>query len=359
MAKYIKDKTGKLAGSIGYGAAAASSGNPLALAAAKSSGPETADQDSVEAQTEVRAMATSFGGSRVPHEGLSELADSDGSVLSVIQGTDHLGKVSANFFNADGRRHRLGGPARETFNRDGTLSSEEWYVDGGRHRLDGPAVEQWDSGALKRTKWYANNKQHRMDGPAWETFNRYGTLEQRGWLVNGEQRLDKPSRESFYPSGELESQEWEKWGLHRLDGPASESFYRDGTLRSSDWYADGELHRLGGPAREGFNLDGTLKTREWYVDGGRHRLEGPALETFNRDGTLSSSDWYADGVKIYFNDRLLAATNPTTPEEHLSRLARSANPDIAAFAAHNPSCPPAAKVMWVLTQPPTDEHEDE
>jgi len=39
------------------------------------------------------------------------------------------------YYNADGKSHRLDGPAIEWF--DG---SKEWYIDGKIHRLDGPAL---------------------------------------------------------------------------------------------------------------------------------------------------------------------------------------------------------------------------
>ena len=63
--------------------------------------------------------------------------------------------------------------------KDGT---KRWYANGRKHRLDGPAVES--SSGYKF--WYVNGKKHRLDGPAieWYDGSKY-------WYVNDE-RLSGP-----------------------------------------------------------------------------------------------------------------------------------------------------------------------
>ena len=86
------------------------------------------------------------------------------------------------WFNMEGQRHRIDGPAIE-----GSDGYKAWWIEGQRHREDGPAVE-WSDG---HKEWWVNGQLHRIDGPAVEWSN--GSKE---WYVNGL--------------------------LHRLDGPAIE-----------------------------------------------------------------------------------------------------------------------------------------
>ncbi len=92
-------------------------------------------------------------------------------------------------------------------------------------------------------------------------------------------------------------------------------------------------------------------SRAWWVNEEMHRLDGPAQESFYSDGQIQKQEWWVNDTRIRPDERVRAATNPATTPKRLARLARSVDPRIAAFAAHNPSCPPAAKVMWTLTQP--------
>jgi hypothetical protein len=71
-----------------------------------------------------------------------------------------------------------------------------WFnEDGLRHRLDGPAVECANGDKF----WYQNGKYHRLDGPACVTSCGY----YKAWWVNGDRhRLDGPAIE--YPSGDKE-----------------------------------------------------------------------------------------------------------------------------------------------------------
>lgn len=61
------------------------------------------------------------------------------------------------YYNADGNRHRLFGPAYES----PYYNIEKWYKDGELHRVGGPAVIH-----KKVMCWYENGLRHRLDGPA-------------------------------------------------------------------------------------------------------------------------------------------------------------------------------------------------
>jgi len=57
------------------------------------------------------------------------------------------------------------------------LGDVRWFnEDGLRHRLDGPAYEGSDG----RRMWYVNGKVHRLDGPAYEGLNDY-----KEWYIEG------------------------------------------------------------------------------------------------------------------------------------------------------------------------------
>jgi len=58
---------------------------------------------------------------------------------------------TTNWFNEDGSRHRLDGPAVERSN-----GHKSWWVNGKRHRLDGHAVEY----ANGYKAWYIEDKQY-------------------------------------------------------------------------------------------------------------------------------------------------------------------------------------------------------
>ena len=101
-----------------------------------------------------------------------------------------------HWYNANGKLHRVDGPAFER--ADGTKA---WFVNSLQHRLDGPAVE-WANGDRQ---WWVNGQRHRIDGPSFEGVN--GT---KAWYVNGK--------------------------CHRLDGPAIEWYGGD-----KEWWVDDKL----------------------------------------------------------------------------------------------------------------------
>lgn len=63
------------------------------------------------------------------------------------------------WYNENGHRHRLNGPA--VVYLDGTIT---WWQDDRLHREDGPALE-YPNGIKE---WFQNGKRHRLDGPAIE-----------------------------------------------------------------------------------------------------------------------------------------------------------------------------------------------
>jgi hypothetical protein len=75
------------------------------------------------------------------------------------------------WFNKEGKYHRLDGPAIEYSDGD-----KAWYQNGERHRLDGPARE-WSDGSKE---WWVEGKKHRIDGPAMEYYNN-----SKEWYIEG------------------------------------------------------------------------------------------------------------------------------------------------------------------------------
>ncbi len=100
------------------------------------------------------------------------------------------------WFNKDGDRHRIDGPAVEYANGD-----KEWYQNGQLHRIDGPAVE----GANGHKAWYQNGLCHRIDGPAVEKANGY-----KAWYNKGNLLTEAEYHEAIAPVKELTMPELEK-----------------------------------------------------------------------------------------------------------------------------------------------------
>jgi hypothetical protein len=68
-------------------------------------------------------------------------------------------------------RHRLDGPALQTYWSNGQKEYEVWYRDGKYHRLDGIAYQRWYENGQKEVEiWYRNDKYHRLDGPAYQSW---------------------------------------------------------------------------------------------------------------------------------------------------------------------------------------------
>jgi hypothetical protein len=66
------------------------------------------------------------------------------------------------WYDADGRKHRIGGPAHiEQDPKTGVVTHESYFVHGKCHREDGPAVIRHyaKTGRLTGQWWYLNNEQ--------------------------------------------------------------------------------------------------------------------------------------------------------------------------------------------------------
>jgi hypothetical protein len=71
---------------------------------------------------------------------------------------DATGKVILeDWFDSEGRRHRIGGPAHVTMDVEtGVVLHEWWYEHGNQHREDEPAIINRDrkTGRVTSTVWY-------------------------------------------------------------------------------------------------------------------------------------------------------------------------------------------------------------
>lgn len=65
--------------------------------------------------------------------------------------------LDIEYRNAEGRRHRIYGPAYISKR----YQVQEWFKEGKRHRENGPAVIH-----KKNSVWFYEGKLHRLDGPA-------------------------------------------------------------------------------------------------------------------------------------------------------------------------------------------------
>jgi hypothetical protein len=100
------------------------------------------------------------------------------------------------WFNKDGDRHRIDGPAIEYAN-----GYKAWWINGKLHREDGPAVEYADGSK----EWYQNGQRHRIDGPAVEWVDGY-----KAWWFNGREYTEAEYHKVIAPVKELTMPELEK-----------------------------------------------------------------------------------------------------------------------------------------------------
>ena len=120
------------------------------------------------------------------------------------------------YVDADGRRHRMDGPAVDGRSEGGRA---EWWVEGRLHRIGGPAIEGYGETAGAR-QWFVDGQAHRVDGPAIESPGRVNA-----WFVNGRRhRVDGPAVEfvdgqgnRYYVAGdEMAEHEYLAWQEQRL-----------------------------------------------------------------------------------------------------------------------------------------------
>lgn len=94
------------------------------------------------------------------------------------------------WFNKDGRRHRLRGPAATTYHTDGRCEVA-WYRDGLEHREGAPSLVYVDRRGVRVEQWCRNGTLHRGDGPAIQAYNSDGDPTWCCYYLNGERFDDQ------------------------------------------------------------------------------------------------------------------------------------------------------------------------
>jgi hypothetical protein len=96
--------------------------------------------------------------------------------------------VGEYYFNKEGLRHRLDGPAERWYRGDGSLYQEGYFVENKKHREDGPAhIEYYLTNKHSRHEmWYRNNVWHRIAGPAKIWYDSDGGLEYIVFALKGD-----------------------------------------------------------------------------------------------------------------------------------------------------------------------------
>jgi hypothetical protein len=124
--------------------------------------------------------------------------------LDMSQCTQHANGDKV-WYNHDGSRHRVDGPAVEDAN-----GHKEWWVDGKLHRLDGPAVEFADGDK----QWCVEGQCHRLDGPAIEHVD--GLKE---WWIFGEFMTEEEHQQVVTSMTKIK-----RWIVHRYRGRQARRF---------------------------------------------------------------------------------------------------------------------------------------
>lgn len=92
------------------------------------------------------------------------------------------------WWDEDGKRHRLNGPAVEWGSGGG-----EWCINGMLHRENGPAITYTDGSE----SWWLFGERHREDGPA-VTHTSTGVKE---WWIDGVRQPDKVEKTNWKKEG--------------------------------------------------------------------------------------------------------------------------------------------------------------
>ncbi len=100
------------------------------------------------------------------------------------------------WFNKDGDRHRIDGPAIEYAN-----GYKAWLINGKLHREDGPAEIRSNG----HKEWWFNGQQHREDGPAVEYADG-----RKKWYIKGERYTEAEYHKAIAPVKELTMPELEQ-----------------------------------------------------------------------------------------------------------------------------------------------------
>ncbi len=83
---------------------------------------------------------------------------------------------------ADGRLHRIDGPAYIEVRDDGSASTG-WYREGKLYRGDGPAGVDVHPDGTRSERWYIDDQPHRADGPACVIVHPDGSRIEEWWIA--------------------------------------------------------------------------------------------------------------------------------------------------------------------------------
>jgi hypothetical protein len=96
------------------------------------------------------------------------------------------GKIKEeDWINVNDEFHRDDGPAIIKYFEEGIKKSETWYKEDKIHREDGPAFVKRDRLNNKTQKYYREGKLHKFNGPAVIKYNKDGTVTDEEYWFNG------------------------------------------------------------------------------------------------------------------------------------------------------------------------------
>ena len=99
---------------------------------------------------------------------------------------------SEEWLNSKGERHRVDGPAVQSWYENGQKSYESWWLHDKRHRVDEPAFQSWyESGQKDFVSWWLDGKLHRVVGPAHQSWLENGQKLFEAWYLDGKELSER------------------------------------------------------------------------------------------------------------------------------------------------------------------------
>lgn len=230
------------------------------------------------------------------------------------------------YHDDEGRMHRTGGPAEQSFFPSGAPKERVWRTHGAHDREGGPSRQEW-----------FENRQRRLE--EWT---------QSGMLM----REVGPARQSWHPNGQQKSVQFSSEKSHCEDRnlPVIQRWNEDGVLISCEYDRFSETKGTG-PSHETSHTNGQLKTQEWFAfvkaDYVLHRVDGPAYQRWDESGKLVESTYSYRGEPVE-GKQLRDAISPNTSARRLTAIVLNGPKKVKPFALSNPNCPDEAKVAWAL-----------
>jgi len=187
---------------------------------------------------------------------------------------------------------------------DGCLCEIWLDAEGRRHRKGGPAlaVRRLDTGTIVMEAFYQHGKLHREDGgPA--RYGEAGSPETRSeeWFIDGELSREGAPARIVKERDIIVIEQWCRAGKdHREYWPARIVRSDEGHPFAEYWYLDGIPHNPHGPAKIQRSEDNAVVTEEeWLQHGLRHRLDGPAyIERDGHTGAITNQEFYLRGQRV-------------------------------------------------------------